>query len=61
MSNNKRWEIGNVSESDILKKIEDLLTKATQTVHSVEYTRIMVTIMMFTMICLIIVKAVNYF
>jgi hypothetical protein len=59
---NTRWEINNTSAGDdIVKKIELLLDRATQTVHSVEYTKTLVTIMMLMLIGIIILKSIKYF
>ena len=57
MSSDRRWEVNNSTESDIVKKIEDLLNKATQTVHSVEYTRIVVTVILAILVGMILIEA----
>lgn len=58
MSDN-RWEINNLSENDIIKRIELLLDKATQTMYDVENTRMMVTIMMLLIIGLTVMHVIK--
>ena len=55
----KRWDIHNFSENDIVKKIELLLSKATETVHNVEYTRMMVSFVLLLLVGLIMLHVIK--
>lgn len=57
----KRWEMSTSTDNDIFKKIEDLLNKATQTVYSVAYIRVVVTVMLLMIIVMLVIKGMKYF